>query len=238
MNVEPFTYGSACLFLTPVWIELPSDRDSAMLLKPLSYARLSAIQDLLYLKKQDDKFFKFDTYQTMLEDCVIDTRNLVGFPDFKTVLSQLPSRDLQYLYESLIEISTITTEQLDAIDSMLTIQFNSQFRDDSWNCVICQEKKLDYSRACGFLPEDKRDPAPHLPRVGSRRFTQCPISTIDGYVTKQASLAYGFMEAGVMPEDGGLGNQTEWFVKTAILYKRKIAEAERDALNDSKKNRK
>ena len=99
MKVEPFTYGSACLFLTPVWIELLSDKESAVLLKPLSYAKLSAIQDLLYLKKQDDKFFKFDTYQTMLEECVLSTRNLIGFPDFKTVLSQLPPKDLKYLYE-------------------------------------------------------------------------------------------------------------------------------------------
>ena len=238
MYAEPFTYGSACLFLTPVWIELPSDSEAAVLLKPLSYANLSAIQDLIYLKRQNDKFFKFDTYQTMLLNSIEDTRNLIGFPSVKLLLDQLPPKDLSYLYDRLIEISTISTAQLDAIDSMLTIQFSPQFRDDSWNCTICQEKKLDYNRACGFLPEDKRDPAPHLPSIGGRRFTQCPISTLDGYVTKQASLAYGFMEAGIMPEDGGLGNQNEWFVKVAILYKRKIAEAERDSLEEHKNKRK
>ena len=237
MNSESFTFGSACLFLTPVWVELPSDSDTAVLLKPLSYATLGAIQDQLYLKQQNDKYFKFDTYQTILQEAIRDTRNFIDFPNAGSIVTQLPTSDLKYLYDSLIEISTMSFKQIEALDDMLTIQFSPQFRDDSWNCTTCQDRKLDYSRACGFLPENKRDPAPYLPKVGNKRFTQCPISTIDGYVTKQASLAYGFMEAGVMPETGGIGNQTDWFVKVAILYKKKVAEAERDALDAHKKNR-
>ena len=73
----------------------------------------------------------------------------------------------------------MTSEQLNELDAVLSIIFSKQLSDESWNCATCQEKKLDYNRACGYLPEDKRDPNPILPRIGSKVYKVCPISTVD-----------------------------------------------------------
>lgn len=174
------------------------------------------------------------TTQEILKQAIVRYENAPGFPNAEVLIDQLPSQDLHYLYEQLIKVSTLSQEQSSNLSDMLEIQFNPQFSEDSWDCAICQEKKLDYARGCGFLPEDKRDPSPALPKIGSRRFTVCPISSIDIYVTNQASLAYQLYTQGVLPEAGGVGNQTEWFIKTALLYKRKVSQAEKRAMDDRK----
>jgi len=234
----PFTYGNPLLFLTPIWVELSSDPDVAVLLKPLSYAMITKHQETLYMHQQDSSLFKFNTSHVVLEDSVIDTRNAFDFPDIPSFLKQLPLEDIRFLHAKTVELSTLTGEQYDALGDMLNIQFNPQFQGDSWNCDICREKKLDSTRGCGFLPEGERDPNPALPRIGSRRFSVCPISTIDNYVINKASLCHSMFTEGVLPEAGGTGEQTEWFIKVALLYKRKIAEAERNALEEHKKKNK
>lgn len=226
----PFKYGPANIYLTPVWVELPSDPEVAFLIKPLSHSTISQAQELEYFKKNNNQFFKYETLQSSLADVIIDTRNTFQFPNTTLLLEQLTNSDLKFLYERLIDISIISNDQLDNLEDMLTIQFNPQFQGESWDCSICQAKKLDYSRGCGFLDKDKRDPSPMLPRVNGRRATICPISELDGYVLHQASLAHSMLDAGVLPEPGGIGNQTVWFVRAALLYKRKLAEAESAAM--------
>lgn len=232
---EPFKFGPANLYLTEVWVELPSDSEAALLLKPLTHATLSKTQELAYLKQNNNDYFKHETIQSILASSIIDTRNIIDFPSYTTLVEQLPKKDLEYLYERLMEISSITNTQLENIGDMLSIQFHPQFRDDSWNCQTCQEKKLDYSRGCGYLPETERDKSPRLPRINGKRYDTCPMSTLDGYVLRQASMAHSMLDAGILPEAGGIGDQTEWFVRSAFLYKRKIAEAERAMMDEHKK---
>ena len=234
---EPFKFGSCSLFLTPIWIKLPSDPDVSIQLKPLTYGQLSNNQEVAYFQKQNEDFFNVMTYHTVLQDNIVELRNAINFPSPHAILTHLPPSDLQFLYERLMEISSISRTQQDELGAMLDVQFNSQFQEDSWDCTICQSKKLDYSRACGFLTEDKRDPKPMLPKVNGRIFNTCPISMIDGYVTRQASMSHAMMDAGVLPEPGGLSGQTEWFVKAALLYKRKLSEAERAAMDEVRNKR-
>ena len=231
---SPFTYGPANLFLTTVWVSLPSDAEASILLKPLTHADISHIQEFQYFATQSDSFFKIRTYHSTLENAIQDTKNCIDFPSIAVLLRQLPPKDVVFLYERLMEISTVSPEQLSALSAMLDIQFNPVFREDSWNCAICQEKKLDYSRGCGYLPKDERDPSPMLPRIDGKRFTECPIALIDGYISSQTSRAYQLFDAGVLPEPNGFGGQTEWFVQAALLYKRKMAAAERKMYEDAK----
>ena len=233
---KPFEYGAANLFRTPVWINLPSDTEVSILITPLTHKTISVSSELSYICQQS-AFSITETYQTAIRDSIIDTKNAIGFPDLYKFVQQLTPRDIEYIYEKLLEISIITPEQLKKLGDMMSIQFSPQFRDDSWNCSVCQAKKLDYTRACGYLPKDKRDPAPMLPKINGVRFEQCPISLLDYYILQQASRAYGLLEVGLLPEAGGLGDQTEWFVRAALLYKRKMAEAERDAYEASKNKR-
>ena len=232
--LEPFKYGPANLYLNPIWVPLPSDSEVEILIRPLSHRDISSSQEIHYTTSQNGNYTNPQTYRSLLIPNVMEARNIIGFPSVGDLIKQLPNDDITYLYERLLEVSVVSREQLDELGTMLDIQFNPQFSDDSWNCTICQEKKLDWARGCGYLPEGKRDPKPFLPRIGTRVFTQCPISTLDPYVTNQASMAHSIMESGLLPENGGVGNQTEWFVRSALLYKRKIAEAERNAMEAHK----
>jgi len=210
-----------------------------ILLKPLSYNEVTNPYEVFYMKQQDKAFSKPETLQSVLSSSVLDTTNTIDFPSISLLLEQLSKEDLKFIYDKLLSISTLSSEQIDEITDMLSVQFHPSFSDDSWDCTTCQEKKLDYSRGCGFLPEGKRDPAPMLPRVGERRFSQCPLSSLDFHVLNKASMAHNLFIAGTLPEDGGIGAQTEWFVRVSIIYKRKLAEAERLAAEDVKnKNKK
>ena len=231
---SPFEFGAPLLFRLPMWVNLPSDPEVSLLLKPLTYSDITAFYDTYYIAKRSDKFLNPSTYHTVLQEAVVDYKNVVNFPNVESLLQQLPTEDIQYLYGCLMELSSISKEQLNELTMMLDIQFNPVFSNESWDCTVCRAKKLDYSRACGFLPEAERDPTPFLPRVGDRRFSVCPISTLDGHVSSQASLAHTLLVSGVLPEVGGLGDQTEWFVKVALLYKRKVAEAERAQIEASR----
>ena len=232
---SPFPYGPCNLYLNPVWVKLPTTPEVEIQLKPLSHAGISTSQETLYILSKSDKFSNIDTYVSIVQLAVVAARNAIGFKNPVEIIEQLPSSDVVYLYERLQEISIVTPEQIKALDAILEIQFNPAFDDESWDCKICQQKKLDYSRACGLLPKDKRDPNPVLPRVGGKIQLQCPISTVDGYALSQATLAYTLFDSGNLPEVGGIGAQTEWFVRAALLYKRKIAEAEKAAYDKLEK---
>ena len=200
----------------------------------MSSREVSSSQEIRYILSQNPQYINPQSYRSVINKSIVDTKNAIGFPSIDAFANQIPNDDVKYLYDRLIEVSIVSREQLDELEKMLDVQFNPQFSEDSWNCTICQKKKLDYSRGCGYLPENKRDPDPILPRIAGKVVKQCPISTLDPYVTNQASMANNLMDAGLMPEDGGLGNQTEWFIRAALLYKRKIAEAERNAMNKHK----
>lgn len=236
MNSE-FKYGFPILFREPIWVSLNSDEESILFLKPLSYSTISSSHELQYINQKDDTFFKISTHREFIKSVIVGGKNIVGFDDLSKIADQLSNEDVFKIYSKIIQYSTVSREQLLNISDLLEIQFHPSFNNESWNCETCQAKGLDYSRGCGFLPEDKRDPAPMLPRIGSRRFDICPISTLDSYVLNQASMAHQFYSSGVLPETGSIGDQTEWFVKVALLYKRKISEAERDAVSN-KKNKK
>jgi len=231
----PFKYGNPLFFRTPIWTTLPSDAECSVLIKPISYSTITSSNEIVYMKQQDDALFKHETLHTLLDGVVLKVRGAIGFPSIASFLSQLSPTDLTSIYKKVLSISTLTKEQLDALDQILDIQFNPQFSDDSWDCTTCQSKGLDYSRGCGFLDKDKRDSSPILPRISGKRLTECPIASLDAYVLNKASLCHSMYISGLLPEDGGIGDQTEWFVRTALLYKRKVAEAERSAMEAQKK---
>ena len=232
---SPLKFGPCNLYLTPMWVKLPSTPDVEVQLTPLSHASISTSHEISYLLSKLTEFSNIDTYITAVQRAISGVRGAYGFPSLNIVVEQLPSKDVVYLYRKLQEISMVSNEQLQELGKMLDIRFNPMFSGESWDCTVCQEKGLDYSRACGLLPKEKRDPKPVLPRVNGMLCTECPIATIDNYVVSQAVMAYTLFDAGVLPEAGGVGNQTEWFVRASLMYKRKVAEAERAAMDKIQK---
>ena len=229
-----FKYGPSNLFLTSIWVSLPSDPEVYIYITPLTHSKIHKIQELQYFKSKHPTIFDPSTIQLLLSEHIADTKNVIGFSDTYSFVSQLPLSDVRFLYMELMTISVVTSEQLEELTTMLDIQFNPVFQDETWDCRNCQEKKLDYSRGCGFLKETERDLNPLLPRINGVRYTQCPISSIEAFTANQASKAHTMLINGVLPESGGIGDQTDWFVKAALLFKRKVAEAERAAYEERK----
>lgn len=217
------TYGTGNLYRTPVWVKL--EVDAYIQLIPLTHKELHMLDEEVYLSTKSTSKLLL-TKRGVLEKAIGDTQNVYGFSSAKQLVAHCASSVIDELYETLIAISKVTAEQTTALDEMLDIQFNPAFQDDTWKCEVCQQKKLDKSRGCGYLPVEERDTAPYLPRINGTRPTVCPISEIDHFIFRQAALAYSLLDSGVLPEDGGIGSQTDWFVKTALLYKRKLREAE------------
>jgi len=235
--MEKFRYGCPLLLRSEFSVPLLSDSETSVILKPLSYSTVTSANVTQYMLSKDADLIPFQTIRDIIKLSVVNYREAHGFPNISSFVDQLPNKDISHLYTKLIEISTLTLSQLEALEDMLDIQFHPLFQDESWKCEICQKKRLDSTRGCGYLPVEKRDKSPILPKIGNRKFTECPISSIDPYVSSQASIAYSMFSQGVLPETGGLSEQTEWFIRVSLLYKRKIAEAERRAIEDSKNGR-
>jgi hypothetical protein len=235
--METLTYGAPLLFRSPVWVHLASDSEVLVALKPLSYSQIISSRTYSYIISKDPIFKNVETMRTTLSKSIIEISNAYGFPDIPTIVSQLSAKDVEYLYKRLLQISEPTDDQLQELEIMLEIHFSPTFSDETWQCKICQERKLDYNRACGFLPPEQRDPNPILPRVNGKRPFVCPKSQFDNYVLNQAILAYRFWDNGSLPEPGGMGEQTAWFVYAAMICKRKINEAEQQQLEDQKNQR-
>lgn len=221
-----YKYGAPLLFRTPMWVALLSDPDVLVELRPMSFREVAGLSEVRYLQDRDDKILSIETLQTVLTSHIISSHRALHFPNTATFVNQLPIKDVQHLYLKLMEISRLLPEQASELSSMLDVQFSSMFRDESWDCEVCIKKKLQYNRACGYLPENERDPKAMLPRVKGKTFTECPISQMDNFVLNQAGKAYQMLEKGVLPEPGGTGDQTEWFIQAASMYNRKIQEAE------------
>jgi len=213
-------YGTGSLYRTPIWVKLD---DAYIKLKPLSHKELHTINEESYLTQISTSPMLL-TKRELLKDAIVGTQNIHGFPNYTILVNQLCAADVDYLYDKVMEISKVTEEQVHNLRDAIDLQFNAEYSDETWNCSVCQERKLDKSRGCGFLPEDKRDSAPFLPRVNGKRPTVCPISTVDNYIISQATMAYMIFDSGALPESGGLGEQTDWFIQAAMLYSRKVKE--------------
>jgi hypothetical protein len=215
-------YGTGSLYHTPQWFKLD---DSYIQLMPLTNKELHALDEQIYLyNKQQIPILV--TKRSVLGNAITDTINIHGFKNAKQLVKQLSNEDIDTLYDALQKTSRVSAEQLNALSSMIDIQFNQAYQDETWSCEVCRAKKLDASRGCGYLEPKDRDTSPYLPRINGVRPLICPISEFDSFILSQASTAYSFLSSGVLPEDGGIGNQTDWFVKVSLLYKRKLKEAE------------
>jgi len=234
--MEKFPCGVPILFRTPVWVSLKTDTSVSILLQPLTYDTLVRSQESAYIASKDRSMNGIVTSRQLLEQAIIDSINAINFTSIQSLVAHLSKEDVIYLYTKLIEISDVSQEQLRELEVMLDIQFNPRFHDENWDCSTCQRRGFDKTRACGFLPEEEREPGFFM-KVNGKHFSMCPLSTLDNYALQQAHMAHQYLDAGVMPEEGGIGQQTSWFVKVALLYKRKLKQAEKVAYEEMKQKR-
>lgn len=217
------------VFKTPFWVNLPSDPDASVLLKPMSYGDIYKTKESILTSSKFQDLHFYSTPRSVLHKYIIDTRGIHNFPSIKTIVENLPKEDIIYLEQKLRLLSIPTEAQYEELVLSLEVQFDPRFRDEHFNCTKCKERKFDIQRACKFLPPEEHV-APFRMRVKDQTYTNCPLSVINMQLVQQAHTAYELYSSGFLPEDGGIGEQTMWFVKAAQIYGRQVKIAESDMI--------
>lgn len=141
--------------------------------------------------------------------------------DLKEVDVQ-PYEYLGYIdYDILLDIGFFALEMSKApenfysrLDLGLDLSLDEKFLTSSWRCEECQSKGIDKVRNCGFRGEQEKDKK-FFVYVGENKYTYCPIYELDEGLVSSAFECYTFYDKGILPESGGMYDQTQFFVLSA-----------------------
>ena len=226
---------AAILFRTPVWFSLKSDPTVGLLLKPLSFKDIHGALELSHTISDIDDIDIYHTTQQTIINAIQDSRNAHGFSSLQQLVKQLPAEDVADLVTKLYTISMFTPSIEEDLAFCLDIQFDDRF-DENWECSACQTRKLQSNRACGMIPEEQRSKEFSI-KVNGKRYHECPIYLMDGFLVSQAAQSHKLFMEGILPEEGGAGEQTHFFIKSAQQLEARIKRAERDMLEESRNKR-
>jgi hypothetical protein len=138
-------------------------------------------------------------------------------------INSLPSSLLSNIANEIIKTSTLSPEDMDKIETSLSVFFSEQLSSDTWKCDICKQKRLDNTRNCGF----KQD-APHNPdfkiMVNKTIYTHCPIFDVDNNIISSGIEAYNVLKGRFLPDSGGWADQTQAFTILSVIVNNKIEE--------------
>jgi hypothetical protein len=144
--------------------------------------------------------------------------------------------DVEIFIEHLLDISIVTSEDVDKVELAFDFYNTKTFQADDWNCDVCRAKYLDKSRNCKYLDDEeykKNFDNTFLLMVKNKKYTYCPVYDIDKDMYHQAMEAHTMYDKGLLPDIGSVYNQTEFF---SIMYKvigGKINELEAESNNNS-----
>jgi len=172
----------------------------------LSHKQLLYIETLLVENKMATASFR------ICEEAIISIENSRG--DL-VALGELPFDVIADVSNHVLAISAITEEDINTLSLSSKIHFDETFSSSNWQCNICQEKRLDTRRNCGYL--DYKNNPKHFNEsfkvhVGRDIYTHCPIFDINKDMLSDAIQSYNFYEAKFLPDEGGLFDQTRFFI--------------------------
>lgn len=223
-------------FNTPLWYTLDSERDSLtptrFLLNPLPYRVYSQMSNYQELP---DGIEAQQLHELILEQSIVATENLLGVTD-TPIWSSIMSKDIQdELLHTIVSLYTPNVAFYDTLAITLDLSINPKFSDPSWNCKVCQERKLDTQRNCPFLDPEEYHEDTYSLQVLDEMVRVCPMNKKDNNILQQAFEARNIRTNNTLPEVGGIGDQTVFFVVASQKVEAVIKHYERKQLEDSKK---
>jgi len=139
-------------------------------------------------------------------------------------LHLLAYTDIEKLYTRIMDYSSLTNEDIDTVTTAVMISLEESFTDDTFkSCKLCQERHLDDKRNCPYLPTDTHDSAVFY-IVNGTKLNKCPMDKVNSQLSSDAFRCYSLFEAGLMPSEGGVYDQTTFFVEMSLLVKGLINE--------------
>lgn len=217
-------------FFSQVWYTPISERDQLVptrfLLKPLSYKTYSSIYSRQLLPDGVEKDLFHDI---ILQESIMEVDNL-QLDSSIPIGAQLPSEIFNELITTILNLYTPDSDFYKTLNLSLDIAVNPRFSGETWDCTICQSKKLHFQRNCYLVPEEEHDETFGVPVLGEIIRT-CPINLKDDIIVDAAFSGRNMKESGCLPEVGGIGDQTVFFAiasqkahSTIEYYKNKQAE--------------
>ena len=146
-------------------------------------------------------------------------------------------------YSVLLDIGTVAlslskaeNDFYEKLDVGIDLVSEEKFQTESWTCEVCKEKRLDKIRNCGYLGEKDKDKK-FFVYVGENKYSYCPIYDLDKELVSQAFLCYAQYDKGILPEAGGLYDQTQFFVLSTQFVAMKQNAQQQKELDKMKRSR-
>ena len=159
------------------------------------------------------KYYKENTPNNTFKLNVVKTSILPKYYKFIELLSDNTINDL---YEKIMKVSEVTTELINELERSFKITNSENLKSDTWNCEVCKARGLQKARNCGFLKDcDDCDKTFQI-FVEGELYHQCPLSLIDNNLLQAGYQCYFMYNKGLLPESGGMFDQTMFFNEVAL----------------------
>jgi len=170
-----------------------------------------------------------------IKKSLITTLNIEGATSIDDVLNSLSQEQIEEIYSFIIS-SSVYTEALHKTTSLsIKLAMDEKFQTDTWDCDMCRHKGLDTQRNCRFREDFEELYLPAFQvLVDGEVYKDCPMYYKDSVITRDAFMCYSAYDKGVLPDSGGLYDQTEFFVNASSLVRDYRAKLEREAMEKGK----
>ncbi len=230
-------------YFLPIWftpsMERGSLRPTSFLLKPLPYRFLNYLPYFSQIPTTLSQF-SFSADDMAVKLSVIDVQNIEGYTSDMVLRDILPQSMYHELVTTIRDYYFLLDEDKDMIDFLAEFLTNDRFQDDSWVCSTCKTRGLYKQRNCPLLSTEEQekyfDPKFKLAFRGEI-LTQCPVGKIDHTKAVILSEASALFQKGLLPEPGGMGDQTLFFGYASQVMHHKIEARKQEMLDEQlKKN--
>ena len=201
------------------------DIEFSIKLRGLSYGELESLSN--YLTPENQHQFAYN----LCKIAILEIEDADG--DLHTI-SSLPPPVIQETANFIMEMSTVTDEEAEKLLLNVEISMDSTFKGDSWKCEVCQYKKLDRVRNCGYRNEKDKNKDFSV-MVGKQLYRYCPIYDLEPQLLDAAIECYIMYDKGIFPDAGGLYDQTRFFVLSSRIFSNKVREEEMKELKKQQK---
>lgn len=128
-------------------------------------------------------------------------------------ISILNIEQIKDIAKVIWDLSTVSEETYKVMKLSATIALDKSFQTDTWTCEYCKYKGLDRSRNCKFRKDFKDNyDNTFFVMVNGEKFKECPIYYKNDKYISDMFLSFNSFEKGILPEVGGLADQSEFFI--------------------------
>ena len=140
------------------------------------------------------------------------------------LVNELSEKQFNELFTNILKLSEIDTETVTKIKQLFTLSNAKELQSETWDCSNCKERGLQESRNCPYLKQ-KTDFEFFL---SGELYTYCPVYDIEENkeLFYSSMYSYSMFSKKLLPEDGGLFDQTDFFITSSFTIDSLIKELE------------